>query len=60
MTVKELIKELEKYEPSTQIYASSDEEGNSYHPSLEITMTELDDNNVSLVIYPLNTKDVIL
>jgi hypothetical protein len=63
MKVKELIKELEMFEPEAEFYVSSDEELNTLYEKFEIAT--LDDNKTGeedkkVVIYGLSGYEVDL
>ncbi len=62
-TVGEFIEALKGFSPSTEIWFSKDEEGNTFHAiaNLELTLltNDKDEENTVLVVYPLNTKDDI-
>lgn len=62
-TVKDLIDILKQQNPDTEIWCASDEEGNSYHPkiNIELTMLGQDEENQkpALVFYPLSTGEDI-
>jgi len=63
MKIKELIQELKTYNQDMQVFFSSDEEGNSFHPKAQISLTKSlyksDEEKLAVVIYPLNTDNVI-
>lgn len=60
--VKDLIDILKQQNPETEIWCASDEEGNSFHPKINIELTMLgEEENLkpALVFYPLTSNEDI-